>query len=342
MISEYTQFDKLKEIVRQGTCSRTGWAGVRARDCEHAIGLPGKHDGPETEDIYGKPSGWCWSCWKSHQIGKLQFEVQAVDAWQELAVESNRNVLAYLKGKFPSLELDGGMPIDRIRKVLDHVETLGLSGPEIVRAEAESTMDEKRLSFARDQLDEARFRKRPISKDTAAEKLAHAHYRTDSGILAIYRVLDKEGEKEQNAIKLLEVSENTTSDGIIPIFFDRGGLVVDPDYSAVIMEVTPEEFDDIKLERLPLPNGWRIGQEIKRCPAEESLVNSADLDFRDHNLKAVQPEHEPIRRKVSLTEQALEKLSGDLSHDNIAAAKQILKKIIGERNGKRPYSRERV
>lgn len=49
-------------------------------DCEHAVGLPGisipdQHDGPDdTEDCYGKPNGWCWSCWKSHQIEKLRAE----------------------------------------------------------------------------------------------------------------------------------------------------------------------------------------------------------------------------------------------------------------------------
>lgn len=43
-------------------------------DCDHFLGLPGKsipgqHDGPDdTVDEYGKPNGWCWSCWKSYQI----------------------------------------------------------------------------------------------------------------------------------------------------------------------------------------------------------------------------------------------------------------------------------
>lgn len=49
-------------------------------DCEHFVGLPGKsipgqHDGPDdTVDVYGKPNGWCWSCWKSHQIVALRKE----------------------------------------------------------------------------------------------------------------------------------------------------------------------------------------------------------------------------------------------------------------------------
>jgi hypothetical protein len=41
-------------------------------DCEHFVGLPGlvirgQHDGPPTEDVYGKPNGWCWHCWWSYK-----------------------------------------------------------------------------------------------------------------------------------------------------------------------------------------------------------------------------------------------------------------------------------
>lgn len=56
-------------------------AGPGRGDCENAIGLPGisipnRHDGKDiTVDVYGKPNGWCWSCWKSHQIGQLQKQV---------------------------------------------------------------------------------------------------------------------------------------------------------------------------------------------------------------------------------------------------------------------------
>ena len=55
-------------------------AGLGRGDCEHFIGLPGKsipgqHNGDDTVDVYGKPNGWCWSCWKSHQLAKAREEV---------------------------------------------------------------------------------------------------------------------------------------------------------------------------------------------------------------------------------------------------------------------------
>lgn len=53
-------------------------AGPGRGDCAHAVGLPGRsipgqHDGPDdTVDVYGKPNGWCWSCWKDHRIARLE------------------------------------------------------------------------------------------------------------------------------------------------------------------------------------------------------------------------------------------------------------------------------
>lgn len=47
-------------------------------DCSHFVGLPGtsipgQHDGPDdTVDAYGKPNGWCWQCWKSEKIRRLE------------------------------------------------------------------------------------------------------------------------------------------------------------------------------------------------------------------------------------------------------------------------------
>ena len=41
-------------------------AGPGRGDCEHYVGL---QDG--AVDAYGKPNGWCWSCWKSRRIAEL-------------------------------------------------------------------------------------------------------------------------------------------------------------------------------------------------------------------------------------------------------------------------------
>ncbi len=122
--------DNLPTLARfldmDGGCIRPGTGG----DCANYLGLPGKsipdqHDGPDdTVDIYGKPNGWCWSCWKSHQIEEFRLEVQELRAWQEVAVESNRDIRTYLQVRFPSLEIDEGTPVGNVRKAFDCMDKM--------------------------------------------------------------------------------------------------------------------------------------------------------------------------------------------------------------------------
>lgn len=107
----------------------------------------------------------------------------------------------------------------------------------------------------------------PRSKDAVARELAQAHYRVDSGIISIVRLLEQSPEQEadQNSpIKLLEVSQNTTAVGIRPVFFGRdaaSGI----HYRSVIIEVTPDEYEAIQEQPSSLPNHWRIDEPIPRA-----------------------------------------------------------------------------
>ena len=62
------------------------FAGPGRGDCENAVGfpgqsIPGQHDGDDdTVDAYGKPNGWCWSCWKSHQIAEQAKRIEELEA----------------------------------------------------------------------------------------------------------------------------------------------------------------------------------------------------------------------------------------------------------------------
>jgi len=107
------------------------------------------------------------------------------------------------------------------------------------------------------------------SKDAVAQRLAEAHYAVDSGIELIIQLVDPP-EKEadpKNPIKLLEVSRDTTTSGIHPIYF--GPHIESGTYfPSVIIEITPEEFEAIQLNPESLPNGWRLGREFaKAAPA---------------------------------------------------------------------------
>lgn len=103
---------------------------------------------------------------------------------------------------------------------------------------------------------------RKSTKDEIVEKLAQSYYRVDSGIIAIYRLLEEGENDPDKPIKLLAVNKNVTADGIRPVFFEPHS--VSGFYSSVIIEMTEEELGSIVLKKLQLPNNWWIGKRIEQ------------------------------------------------------------------------------
>ena len=67
-------------------------------------------------------------------------------------------------------------------------------------------------------------------------------------------------------VKLLYVNDETTADGVVPVFFaahPKSGVF----YPSVVIEVRPEEFEEILAGRLELPNGWVLGEEFFKAAA---------------------------------------------------------------------------
>lgn len=78
-------------------------------------------------------------------------------------------------------------------------------------------------------------------------------------------------QRPDEPIKLLEVNEGTVASGILPLRFGpskASGI----DFSCIIVEVTPDEYEQIEREELKLPYGWTVGPEI---PAPSSAVDAA-------------------------------------------------------------------
>jgi len=103
------------------------------------------------------------------------------------------------------------------------------------------------------------------SKEAAAQRLAEAHYTIEPGVETIVQLVaspDREADPKE-PIKLLEVNQNTTADGIVPLFFNPHPSSGVP-YSSVIVEVTPEEYERIQSDPSSLPNGWRLGRELAK------------------------------------------------------------------------------
>ena len=77
--------------LRQQLATERGNVGITCTlsgpgrgDCEHFVGypspihIPNQHDGPDdTVDVYGKPNGWCWTCWKSRQLSDCREQLAA-------------------------------------------------------------------------------------------------------------------------------------------------------------------------------------------------------------------------------------------------------------------------
>ena len=97
-----------------------------------------------------------------------------------------------------------------------------------------------------------------LDKYTAAIRLAQAHYRCEPGITEIFQIRTAEAESEPTSpVVLLEVNADTVPSGILPLGF--GPHPASGDYPSIIVEVTPDEFRQIKKGQLRLPEGWNLG-----------------------------------------------------------------------------------
>ena len=108
-------------------------------------------------------------------------------------------------------------------------------------------------------------------KDAEATSLAQKHYQIETGMTGIFRLSGSaEAEAKPNEpIKLLEVNQKTIASGIMPIQFGpspASGI----HFSSVILEITPDEYQQLERNELVLPNGWRIGERIPNPESDEA------------------------------------------------------------------------
>jgi hypothetical protein len=102
----------------------------------------------------------------------------------------------------------------------------------------------------------------------AARELAMRHYEIEEGLIQIFRITDRVASEfsEGEPVRLLEVNVNTPETGVMPLHFGPVPASGIP-YPSVIIEVSPNEFEKIQSNKLRLPEGWAIGEEIPR-PAD--------------------------------------------------------------------------
>jgi hypothetical protein len=86
------EIERLRVLIKDPHCFHTE---TGRGDCEHAVGLPGEdqnvdHDGPRTEDVYGKPNGWCWYCWLSYQNSTLRTRVWKLEMYERRVADLDK------------------------------------------------------------------------------------------------------------------------------------------------------------------------------------------------------------------------------------------------------------
>src|SRR5579862_8486261 len=101
-------------------------------------------------------------------------------------------------------------------------------------------------------------------REEAANRLAQRHYHLEPAITEI-RTINSGAINGAVAepIQLLEVNANTIASGIMPLRFDAVPASGIP-FASVIVEVTPEEYEQIKRNELKLPDGWSLGPVLPR------------------------------------------------------------------------------
>ncbi len=90
--------------------------------------------------------------------------------------------------------------------------------------------------------------------------LAHAHREMEPTITKIVRILSDREEQLGEPVKLLEVNPATPASGIFPIAFSPAPPEVP--FASIVVEVTENEYSLIIQGALPLPDGWRLGDEL--------------------------------------------------------------------------------
>ncbi|HSI33300.1 MAG: hypothetical protein ACAI43_11725 [Phycisphaerae bacterium] len=102
------------------------------------------------------------------------------------------------------------------------------------------------------------------TKDAVARRLAESHYEIDQSIVEIVRLLAPDRESDvSEPVKLLEVNRDTSLDGIVPVHFGphaASGTF----FPSIIVEVRPEEYEQIQSGQLRLPHGWQLGPSYRR------------------------------------------------------------------------------
>jgi hypothetical protein len=121
-----------------------------------------------------------------------------------------------------------------------------------------------------------------LKKSLFAKTIAEDHYKVDSSVTEIYRIVGPAEDDIGDPIKLLEVDADTVPTGIVPLYVGRfdwnwsdNGESFRLDHAddardaelpipIVVVEVSPDELEQVKRGELTLQDGWSLGPKFER------------------------------------------------------------------------------
>ncbi len=100
-----------------------------------------------------------------------------------------------------------------------------------------------------------------FDRDSMANWYAKEHLKTDPGIVAVYYLPRNAGEREIRFVEVNRLIGERNDEGLQPIDFgiDMG---TEHAHQLFVLDVTPEQWDRIELERLKLPLSWSLADAV--------------------------------------------------------------------------------
>lgn len=100
-----------------------------------------------------------------------------------------------------------------------------------------------------------------FDRDSMARWYAKEHLKTDPGIVSIHHLLKNAGDREIRFVEVNNLIGDRTDDILEPIDFgvDTGA---DSAHQLFVLDVTPEQWDRIKIQKLDLPAGWSLEDAV--------------------------------------------------------------------------------
>ena len=95
------------------------------------------------------------------------------------------------------------------------------------------------------------------ARNDPAADAASRYFAADEDVSSIYRI---EG---AGAVALLVVNDATVPCGVMPLSFPPS-RATGADYPLVVVELSPQEFEEVERGALDLPDGWSVADELPR------------------------------------------------------------------------------